>query len=657
MKKLTNLLLVATASLIVQGTLYGEILHWSLGGPSGLNWTEWTQQNTLVDLAAQPTALQPLQLKPDENLVPQLQWTRYKFPIVSYFRQGMPRIWPGTGEISTPKGLDLMSFIDGDSGTYVRPLGNEFVTIDLGAPVPAERMVFYPPEGVDPFTQEPYRPNFRLAGYEISASNDAISIERETGGYHTLDVLLAHVEQNFDSVIEANFPRQNLRFFRLRPLPGPSLSISGERALAEIEIFGSGFVPGATWLSRVVDLGEPVNIGGVIFGVSRWRVEDGVLQPAPQSLAQATVEIKTGLDDTAIAYLSYNDLSQAVEVDLTDYERLKPRVYSYDPPAVGWRGPIVEDQEQWSFWSRPLTRSGSDPQIPAGRYMQLRVRLETDQVWEMARLDSLVVQASPLLAERILGEVATADNANPEDKIAQVPISEPIEFVYAIKGEFATGQTGFDAVRVLTPAPSLFKELALGQPAVPVSPDSVVGEARGFVVYLPQAIDPQGESSLFLKLETSLYSAAGTFAAEVFRRQGTDFPQQVQGGNASDDIGTDQIRVLALASSLGSVLSGVEVRPVVITPQGDGVNDRALIHYTLLNTQTNARVQVMVYSLAGSLVRRLSASRQTAGPQTLAWDGKNEAGKVVPPGLYLARLEAESDDGSHVKTRLIGVAY
>lgn len=657
MKKLTNLLLVAAASLIAQGALHGEVLRWSLGGPSGLNWAKWTQQNTLVDIATQPTALQPLQLKPDENLVPQLHWTRYKFPIVSYFRPGMPRIWPGTGEISTPKGLDLMSFIDGDSGTYVRPLGNEFFTIDLGAPVPAERMVFYPPEGVDPFTQEPYRPNFRLAGYEISASNDAIFIERETGGYHALDVLLAHVEQNFDSVIEANFPRQNLRFFRLRPLPGPSFSISGERALAEIEVYGSGFVPGATWLSRVVDLGEPVNIGSVVFGVSKWRVEDGVPQPAPESLARATVEIKTGLDDTAIAYLSYNDLSQAVEVDSADYERLKPRVYSYDPPAVGWRGPIVEDQEQWSFWSRPLARSGSDPQTPAGRYMQLRVRLETDQVWEMARLDSLVVQASPLLAERILGEVATADNANPEGKIAQVPIGEPIEFAYAIKGEFAAGQAGFDAVRVSTPAPSFFKELALGQPAIPVSPDSVVGEARGFVVYLPQVIGSQGESSLFLKLETSLYGAAGTFAAEVFRRQGAGFPQQVQGGNASDDIGTDQIRVLALASSLGSVLSGVEVRPATITPQGDGVNDRALVYYTLLNTQTDARVQAVVYSLAGAQVRHLSASRQAAGPQTLEWDGRNEAGKIVPPGLYLVRLEVESDDVSHVATRLIGVAY
>ena len=50
-------------------------------------------------------------------------------------------------------------------------------------------------------------------------------------------------------------------------------------------------------------------------------------------------------------------------------------------------------------------------------------------------------------------------------------------------------------------------------------------------------------------------------------------------------------------------------------------------------------------------------SRQAAGPQTLAWDGRNEEGKIVPPGLYLARLEVESDDVSHAQTRLISVAY
>ena len=655
MKKSTSIAVVALLAL--QGTSQAEIRRWPLGGSSGTDWAQWTQQSTLVDIAAQSTALQPLELKADENLVPQLEWTRYKFPIVSYFRPGMPRIWPGAGVISTPKGYDPMPFIDGDPGTFLRPLGNEFFTLDLGGPVPVERMVFYPPEGADPFTQEPYRPNFRLAGYEISATNDAIFLERETGGYHALDVLLTRVEQNFDSVIEVNFSRQNLRFFRLKPLPGPSLSVSGERALAEIELYGSGFAPRATWLSRVIDMGEPVNVGRVAFGVSRWRVEDGAAQPAPQSLAQAAVEIKTGLDDTPMAYLSYSDLSQAVEVSATDYERLKPRVYSYDPPAVGWRGHITEDQQQWSFWSRPLTGSGGDPQVPAGRYLQLRVRLETDQVWEMARLDSLVVEASPRLADRVLGEVALVDDPMPESKIVQVPVGQQTQFVYAIKGEFAGGQTGFDAVRVSTPAPSLFKELAMGQPAVPVSPDSIVGENLGFVVYLPRPIGPDAESSLHLKLETSLYSTAGTFAAEVFKRQETGFPQQVQAGDVSDEIGTSQIRVLALASSLGSILSGVGIRPAVITPQGDGVNDRALIHYTLLNTQANAPVQARIYSLAGNQVRQLSVALQTAGPQSLEWDGRNEAGHIVPPGLYLVWLEVATDDGGHAQTRLLGVAY
>ena len=116
------IVVVAAALLAHQETAHGELIRWRLGGPSGPHWTEWTKQNTLADISTDPTVLQPLELDPDKNLVPQLAWTRYKFPIVSYFRPGMPRIWPGTGEISTPRGYDPMPFIDG-AGTVCRVFG------------------------------------------------------------------------------------------------------------------------------------------------------------------------------------------------------------------------------------------------------------------------------------------------------------------------------------------------------------------------------------------------------------------------------------------------------------------------------------------------------------------------------------------------------
>lgn len=646
------IIVVVVMCLALLGNSSAEVIRWNLGG-SGPPWATWTAQNTLADIVSDPAVLQPLELKPDENIVSKLLWTRYKFPIVSYFRSGMPRVWPGTGEISTPKGLNLMTTVDGDPTTAQRPIGNNFFTLDLGAPVPAERIVFYPPVGVDPFTQEPYRPNFRLAAYEVSATNDALFLENETGGYHALDVRLASVEQNFDAIVEINFQRQNLRFFRLKAFTDHSR----ERSLAEIEIYGRGFVSQATWLSQVIDMGEPVNIGQVMFGTSTWRLEGGQRRPATNIQAQATIEIKSGRDDTPITYLTYNDLSQLVEVSAADYERLKPRVYGYDPPAVGWRGPITEDANQWSFWSRPLSDSGQAPQIPAGQYIQLRVRLETKQVEEMIQMDSLALEASPLLADRILGEVAVSADPSPASQVAQVPIGEQTEFIYALRGQFTDGQPGFNAVRIQTPAPSIFKGLTSGDLAVAVTPDSVVQESQGFVVYLPQQIGPGTASSIQIRLETSLYRAAGNFLAEVFVQGDTGFPQQAQAGDAHEELGTNETRVLALAASLGTVLSTLDVRPTVFTPQGDGVNDQADIFYTLFNTQTHTNIQATVYSLAGYQVRQLANDQQFVGPQALRWDGRDESGQVVPPGLYLIQVEAQTDKGQQARTRLVAIAY
>lgn len=46
-----------------------------------------------------------------------------------------------------------------------------------------------------------------------------------------------------------------------------------------------------------------------------------------------------------------------------------------------------------------------------------------------------------------------------------------------------------------------------------------------------------------------------------------------------------------------------------------------------------------VFDLQGRVVRRLEERRIEPGTHTIAWDGRNEAGAKLPPGVYLARLE------------------
>lgn len=152
--------------------------------------------------------------------------------------------------------------------------------------------------------------------------------------------------------------------------------------------------------------------------------------------------------------------------------------------------------------------------------------------------------------------------------MAQVKAGEETEFVYEIRAEFTeASQTGFDAVRISTPSKAEFKSLEMGDPAAAAVPDSVVEEALGFAVYLPRPITSDGDDRLRLRLETTLYDAAVEVTAEAFGRNGETLPQTVDPGDASPELGTDQLRVLVTSSSLDHVLGGVTVQPLAFTPQ------------------------------------------------------------------------------------------
>jgi hypothetical protein len=51
-------------------------------------------------------------------------------------------------------------------------------------------------------------------------------------------------------------------------------------------------------------------------------------------------------------------------------------------------------------------------------------------------------------------------------------------------------------------------------------------------------------------------------------------------------------------------------------------------------------VRLTIYNVAGQVVRRLASGRQVAGRYTVVWDGRDDVGRVVATGVYLARLEA-----------------
>jgi hypothetical protein len=60
------------------------------------------------------------------------------------------------------------------------------------------------------------------------------------------------------------------------------------------------------------------------------------------------------------------------------------------------------------------------------------------------------------------------------------------------------------------------------------------------------------------------------------------------------------------------------------------------------------RVIAGVYDLAGRRVRTLADARFEAGEHVLVWDGNDDAGRRVRPGVYLARVRYEARGFSEV---------
>ena len=68
-------------------------------------------------------------------------------------------------------------------------------------------------------------------------------------------------------------------------------------------------------------------------------------------------------------------------------------------------------------------------------------------------------------------------------------------------------------------------------------------------------------------------------------------------------------------------------------------------------------VRVSVYNLSGQRVWQLQPGSQSSGSYTVEWDGRDGAGSLAPPGIYVVQVEAETDKGTESRVRSFAVVY
>jgi flagellar hook assembly protein FlgD len=82
--------------------------------------------------------------------------------------------------------------------------------------------------------------------------------------------------------------------------------------------------------------------------------------------------------------------------------------------------------------------------------------------------------------------------------------------------------------------------------------------------------------------------------------------------------------------------------PPSFHPNGDGIDDTLVLTETVTRT---AHIDATVANSAGAIVRRYAVVAEN-GTTTSDWDGKNDAGSVVPDGRYTLTYTPRDDSGA-----------
>ena len=137
--------------------------------------------------------------------------------------------------------------------------------------------------------------------------------------------VLKTTTENLDVVVDLRFPTQSIRYLNLRPFPLRTWEI------AEFEVYGEGFVEETTYLTQILDFGQPINWGKI-----RWSAH------VPEG-TRIEIRTRTGHTPNPNLYFAENTNGDLDQIELKDYLKID----------VGARLAPVYDTAHWSFWSTP----------------------------------------------------------------------------------------------------------------------------------------------------------------------------------------------------------------------------------------------------------------------------------------------------------------
>ena len=383
-------------------------------------------------------------------------------------------------------------------------------------------------------------------------------------------------------------------------------------------MYGSGHPIEVQFQSPLISLGGTKNLNTV-----EW---DADVPPGTR------VEIRTRTGNEVV--------NQFVFYDKNGKQVTEKRYGKLIPSFRGEIDTLITSGGDWSPWSKEYTESGESFQSPSPRqFMELDIRLTSDDGDAGASLDWLAVNFTAPLAESTLGEVYPLQ-AEPGVKS---------EFSYFLR-PLRTAGSGFDQLLLQSSTGVEFADVLVNDEIVAGQVDTVGG---GFRVTLPSRV--RSNQLVELRFSTSVFLQGTRF--DLFlqdSRQQETVRQLVDAGDATDlvESSTNVVMLPVTQNLVGNL--GTNSR--AITPNGDGLNDELIAVFDLVNVLVPRPLTLSVFDLSGHRMYSAELSG-TAGRTELTWDGRDDAGSLVSPGLYVVEISVAGDTGDRGRRQVISVVY
>lgn len=418
------------------------------------------------------------------------------------------------------------------------------------------------------------------------------------------------------------FPLTRARYFKMdyRVLIVPNWANSGIR---ELQLYGRGFLPQVTLQSAPMELGRDPRILSSI----RW---DADVPPG----TQVQFRTRTGNQlDEEIHYFTKagKEVTEAQYRKLLSFQRGDSTI-SVVPGA------------DWSAWSPFYAAAPAPIASPSPRrYAIVEATLRSDDPGQGALLRRMHIALDWPLASQILGEVQPRQTKQRGQRTT---------FTLSLQPRFQAANRGFDQVLVVLPLGAAvdLEEVVVGAERVRGTRVRTGGDSLWVRLPAPVA---EGEEFVALQFSGVLYLASNAFAVQVGLGEGDERVWQ--------RVDADAGRSLQVLTPLsGGLLGAVIASSNPFTPNGDGINDVVELAFPVFAVQGAKALVLEVYGLDGQRVRhKAPVVAHAAGEQRVTWDGRDDQGRLMPPGLYLCRVGVEVDAVGEQTTitKLVASAY